>query len=143
MLFCIVAFEACSSSMRFSSVRTSSGTPSVTAAQSGGSQQQGVPVPSGTIIRGMASYYGDEFEGRLTSNGEVFSQQLLTAAHKTLPFGTKLKVTNSKTKRSVFVRVNDRGPFVEGRVLDLSRYAAEKLDMVGDGVAPVTIVVME
>ncbi len=93
-------------------------------------------------MEGVASFYGDEFQGRLTSNGEVFDQSLLTAAHRTLAFGTVLKVTNMKNGRSVIVRVNDRGPFAAGRILDLSRAAAEKLDMLRDGVARVSIAIL-
>lgn len=81
----------------------------------------------------MASYYGRRFHGRLTANGERFDMNALTAAHKTLPFGTQLRVTYPRTGRSVVVRVNDRGPFVSGRDLDLSRAAAEKIGLVQQG----------
>src|SRR4249919_962127 len=72
---------------------------------------------------GKASYYSDKFDGRKTASGAVFSQHKLTAAHKTLPFGTKVKVTNLSNGKTVKVRINDRGPFVEGRILDLSKKA--------------------
>ena len=88
---------------------------------------------------GLASWYGGKFHGRLTANGERFDADDLTAAHKTLPFGTVLKVTNIDNGRSVTVRINDRGPFVENRIIDLSRGAAEKIEMTGTGVAPVTL----
>ncbi len=88
---------------------------------------------------GFASYYGDEFVGRKTANGEIFSQSNLTAAHKKLAFGTKVKVTNLSNNKSVTVRINDRGPFVAGRIIDLSKSAAKKIDMVGAGVAKVKI----
>ena len=91
---------------------------------------------------GMASFYNDKFEGRATASGEVFSQSKLTAAHKTLPFKTKIKVTNLANKRSVIVTINDRGPFVEGRILDLSKKAAIKLDFVDNGVAKVKLEVI-
>lgn len=141
-ILCMSILVGCSSSQRFASVRIpeSSGSKSQSQQSQQSAQEKALP---GSIIRGYASYYGDEFHGRLTSNGEVFSQELLTAAHKTLPFGTKLKVTNTKNKRSVIVRVNDRGPFVDGRVLDLSRAAAERIDMKNEGVAFVSITVME
>ena len=88
---------------------------------------------------GYASYYGDEFNGRKTANGEIFRQSNLTAAHKKLAFGTKVQVTNLANGKSVTVRVNDRGPFVAGRIIDLSKSAAKKIDMVGAGVAKVKI----
>lgn len=92
---------------------------------------------------GMASFYNDKFEGKTTASGEVFSQSKLTAAHKTLPFKTKIKVTNLANNRSVIVTVNDRGPFVKGRILDLSKKAAVKLDFVDQGVAKVKWQVLE
>lgn len=79
----------------------------------------------------VASWYGPNFHGRLTANGETFDQWALTAAHKSLPFGTRLEVTNPGTGRSVVVRVNDRGPFTPGRDIDLSRAAAEALGIGG------------
>ncbi len=88
---------------------------------------------------GMASYYADKYDGRKTSNGEIFRQSKLTAAHKTLPFGTKVKVTNLNNGKSVKVRVNDRGPFIAGRIIDLSKSAAKKIDLVNAGVAKVKI----
>ncbi len=87
----------------------------------------------------MASFYADKYVGRKTSNGEKFKQNKLTAAHKTLPFGTKVKVTNLSNGQSVKVRINDRGPFIQGRIIDLSKKAAKKIDMVNAGVAKVTI----
>ncbi len=88
---------------------------------------------------GKASYYADYFKGCKTANGERFRQSKRTAAHKTLPFGTKVKVTNLKNRRTVKVRINDRGPFVSGRVIDLSKKAARRLGMVEDGVAEVKL----
>jgi rare lipoprotein A len=89
---------------------------------------------------GLASFYT---EGTQTANGEKFDTQELTAAHRTLPFGTRLRVTNVTTGRSVTVRVNDRGPFVPGRVVDVSYAAAETLGMVGGGVAKVKLDVVQ
>ena len=91
------------------------------------------------VEKGKASYYADYFKGRQTANGERFRQGKRTAAHKTLPFGTKVRVTNLKNGRSVKVRINDRGPFVSGRVIDLSKKAARKLGMLDDGVAEVKL----
>ncbi|EAU42648.1 rare lipoprotein A [Fulvimarina pelagi HTCC2506] len=88
---------------------------------------------------GHASYYGKRFHGRTTANGETFNMNAMTAAHKTLPFGTKVKVTNRNNGKSVVVRINDRGPFVGGRVIDLSRGAAAKIGMINSGTADVSI----
>jgi rare lipoprotein A len=89
--------------------------------------------------KGKASFYADFFQGRQTSNGETFRQRKLTAAHRSLPFGTRVKVRNLKNGKTVKVRINDRGPFVEGRIIDLSKKAARRLGMVHDGVVPVEI----
>jgi len=88
---------------------------------------------------GIASWYGREFEGRPTASGEIFDSSQFTAAHPVLPFGTMLVITNQHNNKSVMVRVNDRGPFVPMRVIDVSRAAAEQLDMIVTGTAPVTI----
>ena len=86
-----------------------------------------------------ASWYGPKFHGKLTANGEIYDQMALTAAHKQLKFGTLLKVTNPKNGRSVLVRINDRGPYIEGRDLDLSKGAAIELGMMRKGVARLKI----
>ncbi|MCR4823302.1 MAG: septal ring lytic transglycosylase RlpA family protein, partial [Treponema sp.] len=90
-----------------------------------------------------ASYYADKFHGRKTANGEIFNMYDMTCAHKSLPFGTKLKVTNLDNGKSVEVRVNDRGPFVAGREVDLSKAAAVKLDMIKTGTARVKIEILD
>ena len=89
--------------------------------------------------KGKASFYADKFNGRKTASGETFRNSKLTAAHKTLPFGTKVKVTNKSNGKSVKVRINDRGPFVAGRIIDLSKKAAKKIDLDKAGVAEVEI----
>lgn len=88
---------------------------------------------------GKASYYADKFIGRTTANGERFNQKKRTAAHKTLPFGTKVKVTNLANGKKVKVRINDRGPYIQGRIIDLSKKAARRLDMIQAGVVDVSI----
>jgi len=88
---------------------------------------------------GKASYYANKFNGRKTASGEVFRNSKRTAAHLTIPFGTKVKVTNLRNGKSVKVRINDRGPFVKGRIIDLSKKAARKIDMVNEGVGNVRI----
>ncbi|MDR2364079.1 MAG: septal ring lytic transglycosylase RlpA family protein [Spirochaetaceae bacterium] len=99
------------------------------------------PGSAGGLFRqeGIASWYGEEFAGRPTASGEIFDPSLLTAAHPTLPLGTWIKVTNIHNNKQVQVRVNDRGPFVAARILDVSRAAAEQLDMVLTGTAPVVV----
>jgi rare lipoprotein A len=89
------------------------------------------------IQSGQASWYGPGFQGRRTASGERFNTQDLTAAHRTLPFGTKVRVTNTKTGQSVVVRINDRGPYAHGRVIDLSRASAQSIGI--DGLAQVTL----
>lgn len=90
----------------------------------------GSSKPTLTVSSGLASFYGSE-SGNITANGERFNPWALTAAHKTLPFNTKVKVVNLKNHKSVVVRINDRGPFVKGRIIDLSRGAAKKIGING------------
>ncbi len=93
----------------------------------------------GYVERGLASWYGPNFHGQKTSSGEPFDMHQVTAAHKTLPLPTWVKVTHLKTGRSITVRVNDRGPFKEGRIIDLSYQAAQALGIVEEGLAPVEV----
>lgn len=90
-------------------------------------------------IEGYASWYGGKFQGRRTANGEIFDTNTLTAAHKTLPFGSKVRVTDIESEKSVIVRINDRGPFVEDRIIDLSRAAADIIGLTPRGVAKVRL----
>lgn len=96
----------------------------------------------GFTERGTASWYGPNFDGKPTASGEKFNQSAMTAAHKTYPFGTVVRVTNLRNGRSVEVRINDRGPFVKGRIIDLSRGAAKKIDMIQAGTVPVRLDVL-
>jgi len=89
--------------------------------------------------RGLASWYGPKFQGKLTSNGEVYDMEKMTAAHKLLPMNTWVEVVNQDNGKKAVVRVNDRGPFVDGRIIDLSKAAARKLGVLGPGTAPVYI----
>lgn len=98
---------------------------------------------SAQVQTGKASFYGDKFEGRLTASGEPYYHKNATAAHRNLPFGTMLKVTNLANNKVAYVKVNDRGPFVSGRIIDLSKSIAHKLDFVAAGVADVVIEVLE
>jgi rare lipoprotein A len=94
---------------------------------------------TGFFQQGKASYYSDKFHGRKTANGELYDKSALTAAHPHLAFGSQVEVIHAKTKKKVVVRVNDRGPFGRGRIIDLSRAAAEQLGIVREGVAEVQI----
>lgn len=100
-------------------------------------------APAAPLVQtGIASWYGPDFHGRLTASGERFDQFAMTAAHRTLPLGTRIRVTNVTNGRSAELRINDRGPFVGDRILDVSRGAAEVLAMVGPGTAEVRIEVL-
>jgi rare lipoprotein A len=134
----------CTSSVRFAS-RTAGG--------SGGSRTEKAADGS-TIVRknsgkvlltleGVASYYADDFHGKMTSNGEIFDMNDLTAAHRVFPFGSKVRVTNLDNNKTVMVRVNDRGPFKEGRIIDLSLGAAKEISLIEKGTARVRLEVLE
>jgi rare lipoprotein A len=100
-----------------------------------------IPAPSQpTLVEtGLASWYGRRFHGKLTASGEVFNQEKFTAAHRTLPWGSRVKVTNLANGKSVEVRINDRGPFGKGRIIDVSRAAARVLGIVGSGITTVRL----
>jgi rare lipoprotein A len=98
-----------------------------------------MPDSKGFVQDGIASWYGKKFHGRKTSSGETYNMYAMTAAHKTLPLGTWVRVHRTDTGRQIVVRINDRGPFVRGRIIDLSYTAASKLGIVGRGTAPVEI----
>ena len=105
-----------------------------------------LPPPVSAVVGareyGLASWYGHPYHGRRTSNGEIYDMRLMTAAHLRLPFGTWLRVTNRRNKKWVDVRVNDRGPFVKNRIIDLSQAAAEEIEMIGAGVERVVVEVI-
>lgn len=98
---------------------------------------------TGKVQTGMASWYGPYFHGRRSADGSRFNQFALTAAHRTLPFGTIVRVINQRTRKSCLVKITDRGPFAHGRIIDLSRGAAKKIDMLGSGVARVSVEVVQ
>lgn len=100
-----------------------------------------IPAPAGPIMveTGLASWYGPRFHGKLTASGEVYSQENFTAAHRTLPWGSRVRVTNLANGKSVEVRINDRGPFGKGRIIDVSRAAARALGIVGSGITTVRV----
>jgi len=99
-------------------------------------------VSVGDTFKGNASWYGPDFHGKLTSNGETYNMHDMTAAHKTLPMNTIVKVTNLRNGLTTVVRINDRGPFIATRIIDLSNKAAHKIKMVGRGTAPVTLEIL-
>lgn len=101
-----------------------------------------IPHAKGFKQRGLASWYGKKFHGRKTSNGEIYDMYAMSAAHKTLPLGTFVRVTNLENGKTIDVRINDRGPFVRGRIIDLSYKAAKKMGIVGPGTAPVEVVAL-
>lgn len=100
------------------------------------------PIAIGWTQEGFASWYGEPFHGRTTSSGEVYDMEGMTAAHRTLPFGTVVRVENLGNGKSATLRINDRGPFIEGRIIDLSRWAARELEMLGSGVAQVRVTII-
>jgi rare lipoprotein A len=100
------------------------------------------PVEKGWTEKGIASWYGEPYHGRRTASGEIYDMYEMTAAHKTLAFGSVVKVVRRDTGADVKVRINDRGPFIEGRIIDLSFAAAKKIDLDIDGIAPVKIKVV-
>jgi len=131
ILLTVFFLGKCSPSSRFSSKISS--------------QQQSVISDNtdGDVFYGESSYYAEKFHGRKTANGEIFDMYKKTAAHKSLPFNTILQVTNLENNQSVIVRVNDRGPFVGGRILDLSYGAAKEIGMLSKGVVEVRIKIVK
>jgi len=95
------------------------------------------------IIKGVSSFYAEDFHGKLTANGEVYDMYGLTAAHKTMPLNTICRVTNLENNKSLILRINDRGPYIKGRILDCSYGAAKKLDFINQGTTKVKIEVIE
>ncbi len=105
----------------------------------------GAGAPSsdaGSVQEGEASYYAHKYHGRTTANGEIYDETKMTAAHKTLPFGTRVRVTNLANGKKVVVRINDRGPFIKGRIIDLSYKAAGDLDYISRGVVKVRVEIL-
>jgi rare lipoprotein A len=147
-IYFVMAFFliGCTSTPRFAERGGHSQEPSPTKEHESISSPQPERSPSDKpllTLEGIASYYADDFHGKLTSNGETFDMNSLTAAHRTFPFGTKIRVTNLENAKTVIVRVNDRGPFKEGRMIDLSRGAAISIDLIRTGTARVRLEVLE
>ncbi len=136
----LLTFVSCASNVRFHP-SVSNGYKKTQEAQEPTGKSSSDIAETGKSFTGEASYYADKFHGRQTASGETFNQYKLTCAHRTLPFGTLLEVTNLANNKKVTVVVNDRGPFAHGRVIDLSKSAAEKIDMIKTGVANVKCVI--
>ena len=140
MILYLATFPACVSRPRY---RTAPPKPRDDG-KSSPSKPNGAPISrKGAHQIGLSSYYAHKFHGRPTASGEIFDMNGLTAAHRELPLGTVVRVTHLGNGRHVVVKINDRGPFVEGRILDLSLGAAKKLDMIREGVALVKIDILE
>ena len=131
--FLIVVAQSCSSSPRYNRNKV----------RSINKSKNQKPNRNQKILYGISSYYGKDFHGKLTANGEVYDMYGLTAAHKTLPLNTIIRVTNKVNKKSLILRVNDRGPYVGKRILDCSYGAALKLDFLKEGTTEVKIEVIE
>ena len=128
LLITLFILQSCSGTIRFSSVAQ---------------PEDKSTYQSGDVFLGLASFYSDEFEGRQTANGEIYDKNKYTAAHKTIAFGTKVKIRNLQNNLTTIVIINDRGPFVPGRVIDLSRAAAEQIGIIQQGVVEVEITIIE
>lgn len=124
------------------STGASAGTGSSTIANANRSTSGNRSASTRNSAEGIASWYGADFHGKQTANGEIYDMNARTAAHRSLPFNTKVRVTNLINNLSVDVRINDRGPYIKDRVIDLSRAAAESIDMIGIGTAPVLVQVI-
>lgn len=129
LAFLLFSFGACASK----SLDKASSVPTVIKKEQGDGKKH--------RLEGKASYYSTRLDGNKTASGEIFSSAKFTAAHRTLPFGTVVRVSDPKTKKSVIVTINDRGPFSKGRIIDLSKIAAKELDMIRRGTLWVEVVV--
>ena len=142
MLILIATTAACAQRARVQ-LPDPTARPDVGLPSSEGGEVEVTATSEGTEIIGRASYYGDPYHGRATANGETFDKNKMTAAHRTLPFNTWVRVENQLNGKEVDVRINDRGPFVGGRLIDLSEGAARAIDMIGPGVAPVRMEIIK
>ena len=147
----VVLLSSCSSSIRFTTGNSGGTGSSKSSNTTNSNKNNSVAVTKqdkvgsasvGEIETGVASYYGDAFHGRTTASGTIYDQYQLTAAHRTLPFGTMVMVYNQNNGKTVVVEITDRGPFKDGRIIDLSTAAAETIDMINDGIVPVEVKVI-
>ncbi|OGS33703.1 MAG: hypothetical protein A2293_15320 [Elusimicrobia bacterium RIFOXYB2_FULL_49_7] len=147
ILWVIILFFGCAGDNRFSRREGLSRLPQSQSPRSSDSRPGEIrdkQPPAGKVYQeGMASYYAHDFHGKKTANGEVFDMNALTAAHRELPFNTKVLVENRENGKTVEIRINDRGPFAKNRIIDLSLGAARRIDLIGAGTARVRLRVME
>lgn len=136
-IFCFLLIASCSSAPRYTSGK-SKNTPNKTSLSTKSSFSK-----HRKTMKGVSSFYAEDFHGKLTANGEIYDMYGLTAAHKTLPLNTIVRVTNIFNNKSLILRINDRGPYVKGRILDCSYGAAKKLEFVNEGTAEVKIDIIE
>ena len=136
-------FISCTPSPRYQSGMKSSGSMSKKNYSKNTKSKKKKFDKSKKVFKGISSYYGPKFHGKLTANGEIFDMYGITAAHKEIPFNTIVRVTNENNGKTQIIRINDRGPYVDGRILDCSFGAAKKLGFVNEGTAPVKIEVIE
>lgn len=141
-----IFLSSCSTGIKFSSIQPSY---PFTNSNSDQTKNNDIDFNSNSSLNtdyqliGEASYYADKFVGRKTANGEIYNHNQFTAAHRTLPFGSKVRVFNTRNGREVIVKINDRGPFVNGRVIDLSKSAANELGIISSGLTEVILEVLD
>lgn len=140
LIIIIAMLTSCSNSPRY---RTGPAKPSSANKGKPPSLKTSSNVKNRKVMTGVSSFYAEDFHGKLTANGEVYDMYGLTAAHKTLPLNTIVRVTNLENNKSLILRINDRGPYVKGRILDCSYGAAKKLEFVNEGTTKVKIEVIE
>ena len=133
----------CSSSPRYTTGSTLSRSKSTKKIKSTSASSKNGKVKHRKVMTGVSSFYAEDFHGKLTANGEVYDMYGVTAAHKTLPLNTVCRVTNLANNKSLILRINDRGPYIKGRILDCSYGAAKKLDFIKEGTTNVKIEVIE
>lgn len=146
LLFFTLILQSCGSVPRFTSDKSNGGSSSPATSETAEKTESRSDVSDLSAIKtvyGVASYYGEKYNGRRTSSGEIFHMNSLTAAHRDYPFGTIVKVTNLANGKTVLVKINDRGPLVDGRIIDLSYGAAKILDMLKSGTAKVRIDILK
>ncbi len=143
IFFFLFFIGGCVSSPRFTEKPHERSSESLPVGQAGKQAAAAQPGKALLTLEGIASYYADDFNGKKTANGETYDMNGLTAAHRSLPFGTKVRVTNLDNGKQVVVRINDRGPFQLSRIIDLSLGAAKELDMIAKGTAKVKLEVIE
>ena len=144
LVYTLINLHSCTSAPRYAGSSTPKFSKSkkekkISSPKKGGNSK----VKHRKVMKGISSFYAEDFHGKLTANGEVYDMYGLTAAHKTLPLNTIVRVTNISNDKSLILRINDRGPYVKGRILDCSYGAAKKLEFVNDGTTDVKIEVIE